>query len=183
MLRARLTPAVIGASFVLFAVGGCTEAGDEQSAPRSAEVAWADTVCGAVADGAAKVPQFPRLDSSDPDKIKRGFVEHVRTFSGAVGGVRDAVDGLGAPPVKNGKAVFTRTVGKLGKAVKSLDKAAAKLEKADAEDQQAMRKAMTDVQKAVKKTGTAKDLVKSMRANAELDKAIDGAPACREFAV
>lgn len=166
---------------VLSAIGGCSAVGEEQDAAPSAEVAWAGTVCEAVADGAAKVPHFPRVDPSDPEKAKQGFVDHLRTLSGALDGVRDAIKEAGVPPVSDGKSAFNQAVKRLGSSVKSMDQVAAKLEKTAANDQKAMREALTSAQSAVEKAGTANGLIKKLRTNKALDQAASKAAACREF--
>lgn len=180
MLRVRTAQAAAGVLAALLAVGGCTASSEEQAAA-SPEVAWAETVCGAVADGAAKVPQLPRVSPGGPEKAKQGFVKHLKTLSGALDGVRDAIKEAGAPPVADAKAVYSQTVRRLGKAVKSISAVTTTLADTDATDQKALRAAMSDVEKAVAKAGSARDLVKKLRANDQLDKVMSDAAACRGF--
>lgn len=180
MLRARIAPAIAGV-LAAMAVGGCS-AGSTSTAADTPEVAWASTVCGAVAKAADKVPQYPKVDLRDPEKTKKGYVEHLRTLSGALGDVRADIKKAGAPPVQDGTAVLAKTLKKLTTGIKAIDSAAAKLAKTDAKDQPALRAALAQMTSAAKKTGSSGDLIKFLGGgNEDLRTALAAAPACAQF--
>jgi hypothetical protein len=180
MLRARVVHAVVGA-MALLAIGGCGTDGDEKRATESPEVAWAGSVCESVADRVSGVTRIPRFDPSDPAKTKENVVGYLRTLSDALGSVRESLKGLGAPSVTDGKAVFDKTVARLGKSAKSIEGVATKLEKTAVQDEQTLREAMAGVWSGMATAGSAKGPIKDLRANAELNKAFAMATACREL--
>ncbi|MFD0684244.1 hypothetical protein [Actinomadura fibrosa] len=171
----RVVAGMALASAVAVAAGGCgSGGGEEKDGP---EVAWAGKVCGAMNTGGNL--SVPKIDNADVLKSRASIVKLLDDISQRMRKLETGLQGVGAPPVANGKALYTTAMGNLTRTHSTVTTASKSLHRAKVTDQKSFQRAVGRVGQAFGQFNTYQGPQQDFRKDPALNAAFEKAPACQ----
>lgn len=146
----------------------------------SPERAWAKQMCSAMSKAGTPLTQ-PAINSSDPVRAQRSLVRFLKQVNQQLGKQQDALEGVGAPPIKGTDADWTRTVGGMSTVRAQLTavqrEMAAKKVKSSAE----LKQAMEQMGEQMTALGTYRGPVATLAVDPRVGPAVQAESGCRKF--
>lgn len=176
---------VATAAAAALALTGCSSGGNSgtSSTPTSGAastdaVAYMDKVCGAASEFAKVEKTAPRLDASDPQKLKAEMAAYMGQLADSFAKSAEGLKNVGPSPVEGGEQAIDKLTETFASLNTVFTDAKAKVEQADAND------ANGGLQAAGEAIGKLSELAGTLRdfeAVPELQKATQSAPKCQEM--
>lgn len=171
----RLIAGVVLAGTAACSVAGCgTDAKKDHAGP---EVAWAGKICTTMAQTSAL--SVPKLNSADVLKDKKSLAKLLDGIAKRMATLEMNLQGVGAPPVPNGKQLFTTAMGNLTRTHSSVSTASKRLQKAKVTDKKSLQTAVKQVGTVFAQYNTYQGPQQDFRKDPKLNAAFTKAPACK----
>jgi hypothetical protein len=163
------------------AVLGCsspTQASPGRHADPAA-IRWADTVCGGVAAGSAKLGTPPALGNADPASDRDAMVGFLDRLTSALDDMGHGLSAAGQPPVANAKSTVDKALASLRETRGKVVTVRAQMSQAKVTDQAGLRQAVATADTTMSGLSDPGGPVKDLKADPDLQLAFDESTVCR----
>lgn len=178
-MRLRLLITAVAA----VALAGCGSGSSGNGSPTSAAsndaaVQYMDKVCGAASEFAKLEKTAPKLDGSDPAKLKADMAAYIGQLAEAFTKSADELRKVGTSPIAGGEEAVNKMADTFTTLGTTFAEAKSKIDQADANDPTGGLQAAGE---AITKLSQLADPLKDLQAVPELEKAALTAPKCQEM--